>query len=76
MQVDDNGPGITDTMRNSSMERGKRLDTAMPGQGIGLAVCADIACNYGGKLTIGHSPLGGARFELALPGATLASPSP
>ena len=71
MQVDDNGPGITETLRNSSMERGKRLDTAMPGQGIGLAVCADIACNYGGKLTIDRSPLGGARFELALPGALL-----
>ncbi|WP_049721149.1 ATP-binding protein [Gilvimarinus polysaccharolyticus] len=71
MQVDDNGPGIAATARSSSLERGQRLDTAMPGQGIGLAVCADIACNYGGKLTIDHSPLGGARFELALPGAVI-----
>jgi len=76
MQVDDNGPGINKTLRNSSMERGQRLDTALPGQGIGLAVCADIACNYGGKLTIGQSPLGGARFELALPGATLITANP
>lgn len=75
MQVDDNGPGITETLRDSSMERGKRLDTAMPGQGIGLAVCADIACNYGGKLSIGQSPLGGARFELTLPGAKVMADS-
>lgn len=71
--VDDDGPGIAETARETSFARGQRLDTSKPGQGIGLAVCADITASYKGKLRITRSPLKGARFILALPGVRLTS---
>lgn len=66
--VDDDGDGIAETLRDNSLERGQRLDTSKPGQGIGLAICADIAAGYRGQLKISRSPLGGARFTVRLPG--------
>ncbi|MBU2887624.1 GHKL domain-containing protein [Gilvimarinus agarilyticus] len=67
--VDDDGDGIAETLRDNSLERGQRLDTSKPGQGIGLAICADIAAGYHGQLKISRSPLGGARFTVKLPGS-------
>lgn len=71
--VDDNGDGIAETLKDNSLERGKRLDTSKPGQGIGLAICADIAAGYHGQLKISRSPLGGARFTVKLPGCEVQS---
>lgn len=65
--VEDDGPGIPAPDRDAVMERGKRLDTSTPGQGIGLAVVAEIAGRYGGNCSIGTSPLGGVRFTVTLP---------
>ncbi len=65
--VEDDGPGIPEQERSKVMERGARLDTSTPGQGIGLAVVADIIERYGGHWKILESPLGGARFEITLP---------
>jgi len=65
--VDDDGPGIAETAHETSFARGQRLDTSKPGQGIGLAICADITASYKGKLHITRSPLRGARFILTLP---------
>ncbi len=69
INVDDDGDGIAESLRASSVERGQRLDTSKPGQGIGLAICADIAAGYHGGLEIARSPMGGARFNVTLPGA-------
>ncbi|MDO3385294.1 ATP-binding protein [Gilvimarinus sp. SDUM040013] len=69
--VDDDGDGIAETLHNNSLERGARLDTSKPGQGIGLAICADIAAGYHGHLKISRSPLGGARFTVKLPGCEI-----
>lgn len=68
INVDDDGGGIAESLRSSSLERGQRLDTSKPGQGIGLAICADIAAGYQGQLKISRSALGGARFSVKLPG--------
>lgn len=75
INVDDDGDGIAESLRASSVERGQRLDTSKPGQGIGLAICADIAAGYHGGLEIARSPMGGARFNLTLPGAVARSES-
>ncbi len=48
--------------------RGVRADEAKPGQGLGLSMVRDTVDLYRGSLTIDRSPLGGARFSLALPG--------
>ncbi len=67
IDVDDDGPGVPADQRQRILQRGQRLDTAQPGQGIGLAVCADIVHSYEGALQISDSPLGGARFRVLLP---------
>ncbi len=65
--ISDDGPGIPPEQQEHILERGHRLDTSQPGQGIGLAVAADIIRSYGGELKIQQSSLGGANFEIQLP---------
>ncbi len=67
--VEDDGPGVTVEDRIRIGQRGVRTDENVPGHGIGLAMVQDTVEMYGGTLTIGESKsLGGARFELRLPG--------
>lgn len=66
-QVEDDGGGIPETDRETVLARGKRLDEqGVAGQGIGLAVVADICRVYDMPLTItdGKS-LGGACVKVA-----------
>ena len=67
IQIDDDGPGVPIDERARILERGQRLDTNQPGQGIGLSVAAEIVRSYEGRIEIGTSPLGGARFAIYLP---------
>ncbi|WON78490.1 two-component system sensor histidine kinase PhoQ [Serratia sp. UGAL515B_01] len=62
--IDDDGPGIPKSKRELIFQRGQRVDTLRPGQGIGLSVAADIIEQYDGQITITDSPLGGARMEV------------
>jgi two-component system sensor histidine kinase PhoQ len=66
--VEDDGPGISAADRARVLERGVRADEKVPGHGLGLAMVQDTVELYGGTLTVGASPLGGARFEVRLPG--------
>ena len=65
--VEDDGPGIPSERRAAIMERGTRLDSDTPGQGIGLAVVAEIVARYGGKVVVGDAEIGGARFTVTFP---------
>ncbi|MEN8166036.1 MAG: ATP-binding protein [Pseudomonadota bacterium] len=60
LHVEDDGEGIPPERMEEVLQRGRRLDEHQPGQGIGLAVAADIISAYGGRLTIEHSLLGGS----------------
>lgn len=62
--VEDNGAGIPDDQKESILNRGTRIDTQMPGQGIGMAIVRDIVNSYHGTLKIADSPMGGAMFIL------------
>ena len=65
--VEDDGPGIAPEQRAAVLGRGVRIDSAVPGQGIGLAVARDIVAAYGGSIEIDSSPtLGGARLRATL----------
>ncbi len=65
--VEDDGPGIAPERRAALLARGARGDTRAEGQGIGLAVVAEIASAYGGSVAIGDSEdLGGARVTVRL----------
>ncbi|MEN5240553.1 ATP-binding protein [Pseudomonas sp. TWI923] len=63
--VEDDGPGVPPDQRERILERGERLDSQHPGQGIGLAVVKDIIDSYDAELSLGDSPLGGAAFRIA-----------
>ena len=66
--VDDDGPSIEPAQRERILQRGVRLDERVAGQGIGLAMVADIVSVHGGSVAVEVSPLGGARFVVRLPG--------
>jgi two-component system sensor histidine kinase PhoQ len=68
--VGDDGRGITADEVETLLQRGKRADESVPGQGIGLAVVRETVELYRGTLDVGRSPLGGAelRVELARAG--------
>jgi two-component system sensor histidine kinase PhoQ len=68
LTIDDDGPGIAAADRARVLVRGGRADEATPGYGLGLAMVHDTVELYGGTLRIDASQLGGARFELRLPG--------
>lgn len=65
--VEDDGPGVDESIRQKIIERGVRADTQKAGQGIGLAVCNEIVSSYNGKLIIGTSKLEGASFKITIP---------
>ncbi len=65
--VQDDGPGIPSALRSEVLDRGRRLDEIESGQGIGLAVVAELVSLYQGRLDIGESPAGGAAVTLVLP---------
>jgi signal transduction histidine kinase len=71
--VDDDGPGLgasPDAMFEPFRRGSASPSDAAPrgaGVGLGLAIARRIAASHGGQLTAVTSPLGGARFRLALP---------
>jgi two-component system sensor histidine kinase PrrB len=62
--VDDNGPGVAPADRERMLQRFERGSGV--GSGLGLAIAQQVAVAHGGRVTIGSSPLGGARVVLSL----------
>ena len=68
--IEDDGAGVESNEMDSILARGSRLDEVQEGQGIGLAVVADIASSYNAELRFDRSgSLGGLRVELSMPRA-------
>ncbi len=70
LHVDDDGPGVPAAARETIFERFTRSDSARDrhagGTGLGLAIVSQIAEGHNGTVTVGDSPLGGARFTVTL----------
>lgn len=66
--VEDDGQGIPAWQKRVVFERGARLDSSMPGQGIGLAMVAELVDDLGGLIRLENSLEGGARFVVEIPG--------
>ena len=66
--IEDDGNGIAEEDRAKVLTRGGRADEATPGYGLGLAMVRDTVELYGGSMRIDASTLGGACFNLKLPG--------
>jgi signal transduction histidine kinase len=51
------------------LKRGKKLDETKPGTGLGLAIVAELVNEYGGRLMLERSELGGLKAIVELRGA-------
>lgn len=67
IDIEDDGPGLSETQLAHATQRGQRFDESVEGSGLGLAITADIADTYEGRLDLARSPLGGLRARLVLP---------
>ena len=70
--VSDDGPGLRPGSEEAIFEkftRGER-ESALPGVGLGLAICRAIVEAHGGAIRACASPLGGAGFVFSLPAGT------
>lgn len=67
--LDDRGPGLPPGREESlfqKFERGSR-ESALPGVGLGLAICRAIVQAHGGRIHAENREGGGARFTVTLP---------
>ncbi|MEM8877282.1 MAG: ATP-binding protein, partial [Pseudomonadota bacterium] len=67
--VEDDGPGLSATEIEAALQRGTRLDEAVPGTGLGLAIVRDLVGLYDGQLSLSKSKAGGLLVSLQLPAA-------
>ena len=71
IEVLDKGDGLTEGEAERVFERFYRApqwrESALPGTGIGLAVCSGLVQAHGGTLSAANRAEGGAVFRLALP---------
>lgn len=64
--IEDDGPGIPEDKAQDVLKRGKRLDESKPGTGLGLSIVAELVNEYGGRLALERSALGGLKAVVQL----------
>jgi len=70
IRVTDNGPGITDKVKDKLFDPFFTTKAKTGGLGLGLTISAGIIREFGGELTAGNRPEGGAEFTVTLQQAT------
>ena len=69
IEVEDDGPGVPEALRDSIFDPFVTTKDVGSGTGLGLAVCRGIVEGAGGRMTIDASYTHGARFVVVLPAA-------
>ena len=67
LTVEDDGPGVPDTERETIFRPFYTTKPAGQGTGLGLSISAEIVRAHGGELSVVSHPEGGAIFRLELP---------
>lgn len=67
LQIEDDGPGLTEEEARLALKRGARLDGSTPGSGLGLSIVKDIVTEYSGNLSLERSAMGGLAVRVRLP---------
>jgi signal transduction histidine kinase len=69
VHVDDNGHGVGHDDRERIFSFGQRahISEVIQGKGVGLSIARAVVERAGGRVEVGDSHLGGARFTIALP---------
>jgi two-component system sensor histidine kinase PhoQ len=67
LTIEDDGEGLGEAEIEQILKRGTRLDEATEGQGIGLAVVADIVESYNIRMRFSKAGLGGLQVVLEFP---------
>jgi signal transduction histidine kinase len=57
--ISDDGPGIPEEKAKEVLKRGRRLDEETPGSGLGLSIVSELVSEYGGRLELAKSHMGG-----------------
>lgn len=68
IDVEDDGPGVEETLMDEIAKRGVTSDPGGEGAGLGLAIVGDLIELYGGKFTLSRSSFGGLHALAELPG--------
>lgn len=76
ISVEDDGPGIPEEARGRLFEPFYTTKPVGTGTGLGLSVVHGALEAHGGRVTVGASRLGGARFDLILPASAVATDTP
>jgi two-component system sensor histidine kinase MprB len=71
LTVSDQGRGIAEEDLPHVFDRFYRSPDSrtMPGSGLGLAIVRQVAERHGGSVAVGRATLGGASFQLSVPGS-------
>lgn len=69
IQVQDNGPGLRDDIRDKLFEPFVTTKDVGAGTGLGLAICRGLVEAAGGSIAVEDAPGGGALFTIELPRA-------
>ncbi len=67
LEVSDDGPGVPENMYQAVLTRGERLDPRVQGQGLGLAICVDLAESCGAGIALSRSDHGGLSVKICWP---------
>lgn len=67
MEINDDGPGLTEPQMAEAMKRGSRIDESKPGTGLGLSIVSEVTGEYHGRVRLARNASGGLSAQLTLP---------
>lgn len=67
LDIEDDGPGMSEDEQIRAQKRGERLDEQVPGSGLGLSIVRDLVNAYDGKFSFGIASIGGLKATISFP---------